>query len=76
MTDVTTEDIELLDTDEVARRYRLSASWLAKLRLSGEGCRFAKLGRRALYKKADVDAWIARSMRMSTSESGETPEAP
>jgi predicted DNA-binding transcriptional regulator AlpA len=76
MMDVTTEEIELLDTDEVALRYRLSASWLAKLRLTGEGCRFAKLGRRVLYKKADVDEWIARSMRMSTSESGETPDAP
>jgi len=35
-----------------------SASWLAKLAVTGGGPRFRKIGRFPLYTRADLDIWI------------------
>lgn len=52
----------------------LSVSTLAKMRLRGDGPRYAKSGRRiVVYDVADLDAWLAGRKRHSTSEVGEAP---
>jgi hypothetical protein len=48
----------------------LSESTLAKLRLSGYGPAYCKLGRRVLYQPHDLDAWLAQHRRQSTSDTG------
>jgi excisionase family DNA binding protein len=58
----------LLSVEEAARLLGLSASTLNKLRLTGGGPRFAKLGRRCLYDGDDLKKWAAERKRMSTSE--------
>ena len=63
----------LFDTRQAATHYGLSESYLNKLRVSGGGCPFAKLGRRVLYRKRDFDAWIGSRLRTSTSDPGRTP---
>jgi len=63
-------DDVMLDTREAANRYRLSESWLNKLRVSGGGCPYVKLGRRVLYRKTDFDHWITSQLRTSTSDHG------
>lgn len=59
---------ELLTVEEAAKRLRLSTSTLNKWRVSGEGPAFVKLGRRVLYRAADLEAWLQDGRRHSTSE--------
>lgn len=57
-----------LTVSEAADRLRLSASYLHKLRLVGGGPQFAKIGRRVVYRVADLDAWAADRLCASTSD--------
>lgn len=47
----------------------LGVSTLEKLRVSGGGPDFFKLGRRVVYRRDDVNAWLAAKRRQSTSVS-------
>jgi excisionase family DNA binding protein len=58
----------LLSVQEAARFLGLSVSTLNKLRLTGGGPRFAKLGRRCLYDITDLKKWASERKRISTSE--------
>ena len=64
MTDVPT----VLDATEAAHCLGLSQSTLAKLRLTGNGPAYCKLGRRVVYRREDLEAWLAENRRRSTSE--------
>jgi len=55
---------------EAAAYLRLSQPFLAKLRVTGGGCRFHKCGKAVLYNRADLDAWAAARGRTSTSDEG------
>ncbi|WP_245495026.1 helix-turn-helix transcriptional regulator [Rhizobium ruizarguesonis] len=57
----------MLRTDDVARLTGLSSSTLAKLRLTGGGPHYIKLGRTVVYDPADVEAWLSIHRRSSTS---------
>lgn len=57
-----------LDVQEAATWLGLSVSTLNKLRLTGEGPRYYKLGRRVVYDLCDLEAWAAERVRRSTSE--------
>ena len=58
----------LLTQREAASHLRLSERTLERLRLTGDGPRFAKAGRRVVYRAEDVESWIADRLRFSTSE--------
>lgn len=58
---------EAIDTHAAATRTGLSGSTLRKLRLTGDGPRFLKLGRAVRYRAADLDEWLAARTRSSTS---------
>ncbi|WP_373875211.1 helix-turn-helix transcriptional regulator [Methylorubrum podarium] len=58
----------LLTTQESANYVGLGVHRLEKLRISGGGPEFIKLGRSVRYERAALDAWIAASRRRSTSE--------
>ncbi|WP_406676244.1 helix-turn-helix transcriptional regulator [Roseicyclus sediminis] len=46
-------------TPEVAKHLGVSASWLNKLRMLGEGPRYYKLGARCVvYELGEVKAWV------------------
>lgn len=60
----------MLRTPEAAAYCGSSASTFEKLRLSGLGPRYVKLGRRVVYDPADLDAWLAANRRRSTSDVG------
>ena len=56
-------------TPEAARYVTLSESSLTKMRLTGDGPPFVKVGPRAVaYRKTDLDAWLETRVRRSTSE--------
>jgi len=60
----------LLRAPEAAERLGLSTSCLAKLRMSGRGPCFCRLGRVVAYAPKDIDDWIAARRRKSTSDPG------
>ena len=64
----TQSESALLNVDQAADRTGLSISTLAKLRLSGKGPAYIKLGRRVGYRREDLDAWIECHRVGSTSE--------
>lgn len=61
----------ILRTPEAATYVGLSVSTLEKMRISGSGPPFVHLGGRAVgYDLADLDAWLDRQRRTSTSDPG------
>lgn len=62
--------VEILDTPAAAKFVGLSYSTLTKLRLTGGGPRFLKLGRSVRYRTTDLAEWLADKARMSTSDNG------
>jgi excisionase family DNA binding protein len=59
-----------LSVQEAARFLGLSVSTLNKLRLTGTGPKYMKLGRRVLYDLHDLETWVAERKRHSTSDRG------
>jgi hypothetical protein len=59
---------EYFDAKEASRRYDLSESWLAKLRVKGGGPSHIKCGRRVLYEAKSFEEWLEARRRLSTSE--------
>jgi|LNFM01.2.fsa_nt_gb predicted DNA-binding transcriptional regulator AlpA len=62
----------VLRTQEAAEYCGSSASTLEKLRLTGGGPVYSKLGRRVVYLVEDLDAWLAENRRRSTSDKSQT----
>lgn len=56
-----------LDTAGAADYLRLGKSTLDKMRVTGGGPAFHKVGARVVYDPDDLDAWLARHRRASTS---------
>ena len=59
---------DILPTPEAATYLRLSKPTLERLRLTGDGPPYAKLGKAVRYRRADLDAWLASRLIRSTSE--------
>lgn len=50
---------DLLYIEEAAQEAKKSVATMRWLRATGQGPRSGKLGRRVVYRRADLDAWIA-----------------
>ncbi len=59
-----------LRTPEAARFLGLSGRTLEKHRTYGTGPRYAKLGGRVVYQVEDLQAWVNRGVKASTSDPG------
>jgi excisionase family DNA binding protein len=59
-------DQELITPKEAASLLRLSLSWLAKARMSGEGPQFMQFGRSVRYSKEALIRWMKSRQRIST----------
>jgi predicted DNA-binding transcriptional regulator AlpA len=70
-------DRRILRTPEAATYVGLSASTLEKMRLSGDGPRFIRLGGRAIgYDVQDLDTWVDGQRRAaSTGDSQPSPSS-
>ena len=60
--------MNVLNTPDAAAYVRLSKPTLERLRLTGDGPSFLKLGRAVGYRKADLDDWLASRLVRSTSQ--------
>jgi DNA-binding transcriptional MerR regulator len=58
----------LLSQREAATMLGLSPRTLERYRCTGFGPPFRKLGRRVLYRPDDLEAWVTRGLRTSTSD--------
>ena len=56
--------------EDAATYLGVARQTLAKLRWSGDSPPYFKVGRRVLYEKDDLDAWISQRKRRSTSDPG------
>lgn len=54
--------------NQLAKELTVSIQTLARWRVEGNGPRFMKAGQRVLYAVDDVNDWLAKSSRQSTSE--------
>ena len=57
---------DYLDTAHAAKEFGISGSYLCKLRHTGDGPEFIKLGRRVLYNRSKFIDWIESHSTMST----------
>ncbi|MEX3007205.1 helix-turn-helix transcriptional regulator [Hoeflea sp. TYP-13] len=62
------DEVLYLNAQQASSLLGIAISTLAKWRLSGTGPEYAKLGRRIIYRRVDIDAWLARNSFRSTSE--------
>jgi predicted DNA-binding transcriptional regulator AlpA len=58
----------LLNQEQAAARLCLSPRTLERLRVTGFGPQYYKLGRKVAYGESDLDAWVNARRRNSTSE--------
>jgi predicted DNA-binding transcriptional regulator AlpA len=58
----------MLSSKDAATFLGLSPSTLAKMRLNGNGPIYCKLGRRVLYRREDLEAWLASRVARNTSD--------
>lgn len=54
----TSEVAELLTLQQVAERYNIAQNSLRYWRVQGTGPKSARIGRRVMYRAADVEAWV------------------
>jgi excisionase family DNA binding protein len=57
-----------LRTPEAAEYVGIASSTLEKLRVTGGGAPYIRIGRVVLYDPDDLDAWLAAHRRKSTSD--------
>jgi hypothetical protein len=62
-----------LSAREAAQHTGLSAATLAKLRCWGGGPEYLKLGRRVMYERHVLDAWVDRRRARNTSDAARLP---
>ena len=65
------ERLALLSVDKAASYTGLSAAYLNKLRVTGGGPIYMRLGKRVLYRISDIDSWLDSKRRISTAATGE-----
>jgi hypothetical protein len=70
MSDTANITRKMLPTAPAAEYCCSSASTFEKLRLTGGGPLYSKIGRRVVYAVADLDAWLLANQRRSTSDRG------
>lgn len=58
-----------LDTSQAARYLGISPKTLMRMRVTGDGPRYAKAGRRVIYDRFDLDGWVEERKRRFTAES-------
>ncbi len=63
-----TDDLVAVTAIEAASILGLAPSTLAKLRLGGDGPVYCKLGRRVVYRRGDLAAWLETRIARDTTD--------
>jgi excisionase family DNA binding protein len=67
-------DDPFLTDAQVSDLTGVSKDKLAKLRVTGEGARYVKIGRAIRYRRSAVEAWLSQLERRSTSDGGSSAD--
>jgi excisionase family DNA binding protein len=59
---------DMFNTCEAAKYVSLASVTLERMRITGEGPAFVRLGRSVRYRRADLENWINGRLLRSTSE--------
>ena len=59
---------DYMKTPEAAKLSRLSVPTLERMRLKGDGPPFIKAGKSVIYRRADLESWLASRLVRSTSD--------
>ena len=62
--------LPLLKQADASRLISVSERTLERLRTSGGGPRFVRIGRRVAYRQCDLETWLADRVVGSTSDGG------
>ena len=65
---MTTDNPITLTAAQAANVVGLAPSTMAKLRLAGSGPVYCKLGRRVVYRREDLEAWLKACIARDTSD--------
>jgi hypothetical protein len=65
---MTTNGLAVLNAEDAAEVLGLAKSTLAKLRLTGDGPVYCKLGRRVVYRRQDLETWLDSRAAYDTSD--------
>ena len=65
---MTTNNPITLTPEEAAKLLGIARSTLSKLRLTGNGPLYCKLGRRVVYRREDLTAWLQSHVARNTSD--------
>jgi len=65
---MSTNILSAFNAEAAARHLGIAASTRAKLRSSGDGPNFCKIGRRVVYRVDDLNSWLDSKVRRSTSD--------
>ena len=68
MTEESPINIKLISTEEAFKILGLSPRSGANWRVKGKGPRWVKIGRRIFYPANELETWIRKNIRSSTSE--------
>ena len=68
----TDTDARYWNTKRAADYLGFSPDTLNRMRLTGDGPRYAKLGGRVIYDRSDIDAWVEANKRSFTHEKNHT----
>ena len=60
--------MKVLKAKEAAAYLQISKPFLDRMRISGDGPVYLKIGRAVRYRTADLDAWLATRLTRSTSQ--------
>ncbi|MBX9778233.1 MAG: helix-turn-helix domain-containing protein [Xanthobacteraceae bacterium] len=60
--------LNLLCPKEASKLLKVSTSWLAKARMTGDGPPYIRIGRSIRYSEAALLQWLKSRQRLSTSE--------
>jgi predicted DNA-binding transcriptional regulator AlpA len=64
-------DQNVFNTNGAAAFMGVSPSTLSKWRMTGGGPHYVQAGRRIVYRRQDIDAWLAARVKRSTSDPGQ-----
>lgn len=66
--DAQKNQVRCLKTKAASAYCGAGVSTFEKLRLTGKGPKYIKIGRAVVYRPEDLDKWLASKLRQSTSE--------
>ncbi|MBL8676830.1 MAG: DNA-binding protein [Alphaproteobacteria bacterium] len=61
-------ETDLIEPEELAKRWKITTTTLAQWRWSGRGPRYVRLGHNSFYRPKDIEAYEEEKARRSTTK--------